>query len=93
MRGGDVRFGSVIEATSDESNLVPRTLMSDKLKVRSGEVRKGEARQSLLLIQGVIQVIRDLKSFRSMSIKEADELTLSGTCQMTEPTLIYQPVF
>ena len=61
-------------------------MMSDEVKVRSGDARKGEARQSLLLIQGVIQVIlRDLKSFRSMSFKEADELTLSGSFQMSLP--------
>ena len=61
-------------------------MMSDEVKVRSGDVRKGEARQSLLLIQDVIQVIRcDLKSFRLMSIKEADGPTLSGSFQLSLP--------
>lgn len=73
----------MIEATLGEK--IYLQMMSDDGKVSSGEVRKGEARQSLLLIQSVIQVIRDLKSFRSMSIKEADELTRRGSSQMNLP--------
>lgn len=73
----------MIEATLGEK--IYLQMMSDDVKVSSGEVRKGEARQSLLLIQSVIQVIRDLKSFRSMSIKEADELTRRGSSQMNLP--------